>query len=201
VLRALEAITDGRSVSVPKVLVNNNQQGLLNSVNQQPITTTITSNTSTQTSFAGTADAGTIVTVKPSIAAGDHLVLEYNVEISAFVGESTAEGIPPPSVENSLQSVVSIPDGHTVVVGGLEIETEGESVSQVPFLGSIPLIGELFKNRSKSASRTRFFAFIKPTILRHERFEDLKYLTVAAADEANVDTSEDWPTVEPRLIR
>ena len=53
--------------------------------------------------------------------------------------------------------MVSLPDGYTVVIGGLDVETETKAVSQVPVLGWIPGIGELFKSRIVSRTKSRFF--------------------------------------------
>ena len=198
-VRALETINDGRSLNVPRILVNNNQPATLDSVLQVPFVSTNASQTVATTSFGGTQDAGTSVTVTPHIAEGDHLVLEYSVSLSAFVGESSDPTIPPPRQQNNLTSIVTIPDGYTVVVGGLETVSEAEAVSQIPFLGSLPLIGELFKNRSISSSRSRFYVFIRADILRHAGFEDLKYLSDRHGAEMGVD--DGWPQVEPRVIK
>ncbi|MHC4414378.1 MAG: secretin N-terminal domain-containing protein [Planctomycetota bacterium] len=198
-VRALETINDGRSLNIPKVLVSNNQQAVLDSVLQQPFTSTNASDTVATTSFGGTQDAGTSVTVRPQIAEGDHLLLEYSVSLSTFVGESSDPALPPPRQQNNLQSVVTIPDGYTVVVGGLETVTEAEAVSQVPLLGSIPILGEVFKSRSISSTRNRFYVFIRVNILRHGGFEDLKYLSDRDVVAAEID--DEWPEVEPRVIR
>ncbi len=197
-VRALETINDGRALNIPKVLVNNNQQASLDAVLQQPFLSTNASNTVATTSFGGTQDAGTTVSVTPQIAEGDHLVLEYSLSLSAFVGESSDPALPPPRQQNTIQSVVTIPDGFTVVVGGLEVETAAEAISQVPGLGAIPLVGELFKNRSNSRSRSRFYLFIRANILRHDGFQDLKYLSDRQLMAVGLD--DGWPQVEPRII-
>src|SRR2546422_3433967 len=129
-----------------KVLATNNHQPTPNSVPQQPFSSTTASTTVATTSFGGTQDAGTTVTVKPQIAEGDLLMLDYTVTLSAFVGQSSDPSLPPPRQSNNLTSAVTIPDGYTVVVGGLEVTADSNSVSQVPLLGSIPGLGELFKN-------------------------------------------------------
>lgn len=198
-IRALQTVNDGRTLNIPKVLVNNNQQATLDSVLQEPFLATNASDTIATTSFGGTQDAGTTVTVTPQIAEGDHLTLEYSVSLSSFVGESSDPSLPPPRQQNTMQSVVTIPDGYTVVVGGLEVVRAAEAVSQVPLLGDIPFLGELFKSRSKSRSRSRFYVFIRADILRHGGFEDLKYLSDLDVLAAGVD--DGWPTVEPRVIR
>ncbi len=200
-VRALETINHGRALNIPKVLVNNNQQATLDAVLQQPFLSTNASTTVATTSFGGTQDAGTSVSVTPQIAEGDHLVLEYSLSLSAFVGESSDPALPPPRQQNTIQSVVTIPDGYTIVVGGLEVETTAQATSQVPGLGALPLVGELFKNRSNSRSRSRFYLFIRANILRHHGFEDLKYLSDRQLMAQGVHLDDGWPKVEPRIIR
>lgn len=205
VFRALQSLNKGRSLSMPKVLVTNNQQATLDSVLEQPYSSTNASNTVTTTSFGGSKPAGTQITLKPqiqggaSVNEGDHLLLDYSVSLSAFVGAAANSSVPPPRQENKLQSAASLPDGHTVVVGGIELTADGKATSQVPGIGGIPVLGELFKNRSNTASRSRFYVFIRANILRARGYEDLKYLSEVASSEAGVD--DGWPVVEPRVMK
>lgn len=198
-IRALETMNEGRALNIPKILVNNNEQGTLDSTLQIPFISTNASTTVATTSFGGTEDAGTTVTIKPQIAAGDHMRLEYAVSLSSFVGAASDPSLPPPKQQNSLQSVVTIPDGHTVALGGLEIRTEGEAITQVPFIGDVPGVGELFKKRSRTATRTRFFVFITPQVLRREGFEDLRHLSGVELRQAELE--DRFPTVEAQIVR
>lgn len=198
VIRALENLSEGKALSMPKLLVNNNQQAAFTSVLQQPFTSTNASTTVATTSFGGTQDAGTTISVRPQIAAGDHLLLDYQIALSSFVGSGSA-GLPPPRQQNSVQSVADLPDGHTVVVGGLELNTESDSVGQIPLVGDIPLVGELFKNRSETNSRSRFFVFIRAGVLRSRGLEDLKH--ISAQDMKRAELPADAPLLEPRVIR
>lgn len=199
VVRALQAINKGRSLSNPKVLVTNNEQARFSSVLQQPFVRTDTTSSTATSSFGGSDSAGTTISVKPQIAAGDHLVLTYSINLSSFVGTSAAAGLPPPKQQNSVDSVATIPDGHTVVVGGLELESDSTSTSQIPLLGKVPILGELFKNRAMGKNRTRFFAFINATVLRSSSLEDLKYISGVDREALGVD--DGWPEVVPRIIR
>lgn len=199
VIRALETLNKGRSISMPKLLVGNNQQASLDSVVQQPYASVNASTTISTTSFGGTQDAGTVVTIKPQIAEGDHLVLEYSVSLSSFLGAASSPTLPPAKQQNSVQSVATIPDGSTVVVGGIELESESKTASQIPLLGDIPLVGEAFKSRNTTRNRSRFFVFIRANVLRGRGFEDLKYLSARDMEAARV--ADGWPEVEPRIIR
>ena len=199
VVRALEVVNHGRTVTIPKVLVANHEPATLSSVLQQPYTSTNASNTVATTSLGGTQDAGTTITVTPHITDGDRLRIDYEVSISNFVGESADPNLPPPRQENALDSTVTVPDGFTVVVGGLSIDTEGEAASRIPVLGRIPLLGALFRSTSTNESTARFFVFLRCTILRRTDFQDLRYLSARDRTEAGIE--DDWPTLEPRVIR
>jgi general secretion pathway protein D len=198
VVRALQAVNLGRSVSTPRVLVTNNEQATFSSVLSQPFLRTDTTSNTATSSFGGSDSAGTTISVRPQIAQGDHLVLTYSINLSSFVGTPAAAGLPPPKQQTNVDSVATIPDGHIIAVGGLELASESKSTSQVPVLGDIPLVGELFKNRSKGASKNKFFAFIRASVLRSESFDDLRFRSLKDASDAGL--PQDWPKVEPRVL-
>ena len=199
VIRALETVSKGRSLIRPQLLVGNNEEASLDSVEQQPFISTNASDTVATTSFGGTQDAGTNVSVQPQITAGDELTIRYSVSLSTFIGESADPALPPPSQQSTVSSVATIPDGYAIAVGGIASEVEGEAVSQVPILGDIPLVGELFRSRSQSRSSSKFFVLIRARIMRDVGFEDLKFLGDLTADTLGLD--DDLPQVEPRIIR
>jgi type II secretion system protein D len=199
IVRALQTLNHGRSLSVPQVLVNNNQQATITSVLQQPVLTTNASTTVATTSFGGTQDAGTTLTIRPQIAEGDHLVLDYSVTLSSFVGSSSNASLPPPRLQNNVRSTLTIPDGYTVVVGGLHLESDSKSTTKVPLLGEIPILGELFKTRNNTNSSTKFYVFIRAGVMRSRSFEDLKYISDLASAQIGVD--DGFPEVEPQVIR
>lgn len=202
VVRALEAVNVGRSTSRPRMLVDNNATSTLRSVASEPFTSLNASDTVATTSFGGTQDAGTTVTVTPHIGAGDHLSLEYSVELSAFTGQSTTtEGggvIPPPSQQNTLDGSVTIPDDYTVVIGGIRNTSDGRSTNRVPILGELPILGALFGTTSESESESRFYVFIRASILRDQLFEGLRAMSQRDLGAAGVDDS--LPRMEPLWI-
>ena len=202
IVRALETTSSGRAISAPKILVDNNQESTLASVATQPFTSINASTTVATTSYGGSEDAGTTISVTPHIAQGDHLTVDYNIEVSSFTGDSTTvEGggvIPPPSQQNSLGGSVTIPDGFAVVVGGLLSQSTGESDARVPVLGRIPLLGPLFGTHGDNDSTTRFYIFIQATILRDSGFEGLRGLT--APDLIASGVSDGFPKLSPIWI-
>ena len=95
--------------------------------------------------------------------------------------------------------MATIPDGFTIAVGGLEIDSQGHSRSSVPLLGRIPILGALFSDQSWSNSRTRFYVFLRCNVMRASGFDDLKYVSKSDLAAAGVD--DGWPKLEPRVMR
>ena len=85
------------------------------------------------------------------------------------------------------------------MVGGLETTSDAQGTTQIPFIGSIPFLGEAFKSRNNTQSRSRFYVFIHATVLRQPNFEDLKYLSDLKVADSGLD--DGWPVVEPRVIK
>jgi general secretion pathway protein D len=199
VVRALETVNEGRSLAMPKMLVDNNQAASLDSVLQTPFSSTNASTTVATTSFGGTLDAGTQIQVTPQIASGGQLLLDYSISLSSFTGVPSDPSLPPPRQQNKLKSVATVPDGYTVVVGGLELTTDSNMRSSVPFLGDLPLIGFLFGTQSKSENRARFFVFLRCNVMRASGFGDLKYASQKDLADAAVDDGQ--PKLKPRIMR
>jgi len=198
-VHALQVLNKGRALNIPKVLVNSNQRANLASVLQTPFLSTNVANVIATTTFGGTQDAGTTINVRPQIAEGDHLVLEYSIVLSTFVGPASAPSLPPPRQQNNLNSIATIPDGYTVALGGLETNSETHASSRVPLLGDLPLLGPLFRSDSRVVSHSRFYVFIRASILRSTDFQDLKFISDVDAHRADIDPR--WPEVEPVLVR
>ena len=194
VIHALTGSGHARVLSAPKILVNDNATGTLASIAEAPFTSVNASTTVATTSFAGYASAGTTVTLTPHISEGDHLQLEYNVALNNFTGSGGA-GVPPPRQTDTVSSRVTIPDGCTIVVGGLNRTSHSDTISRVPVLGELPLLQYLFSNRTHNDSRTTLFVFIRPTILRDDKFEDLKYFSQRDAQRAGL--PDDFPSSAP----
>lgn len=198
VLRALASHGRSRVLSSPRILVNDNATGELSSVSEVPFTSINAANTVSTTSFGGFAEAGTTIQVTPHISEGDYLHLEFNVAVNDFTGEAGA-GIPPPRQTDEVNSEVTIPNGHTVIVGGLKRRRVSNDYDGIPILENIPglhLIGG--KDVRKSENET-LFIFLKPVILRDDRFKDLRHLSENNLTDAR--TSKDAPTSAPILIR
>jgi general secretion pathway protein D len=176
ILRALSGHKKAKVVSSPRVLVNDNGTGSLASVQEVPFTSVNASSTVATTSFGGFAEAGTTIEVTPRISDDDHLQLDYVISLNSFTGSGGA-GVPPPRQTDEVTSSVTIPDGYTVIVGGLTRQNISDGYEGIPGLDKLPGIRYLVGQTNDSKSQTTMFVFLKPIILRDDKFSDLKFLS------------------------
>jgi type IV pilus assembly protein PilQ len=198
VMRALADSKRSRVLSAPRILVNDNTTGILSSVAEVPYTSVNASQTVATTAFAGFAKAGTTISVTPHISEGDHLQLEFKVTLNSFTGSGN-NGVPPPRQTNEVESKVIVPDGHTIIVGGLNQKTNSTTTSGVPYLQDIPILGHFFGMQSRSNDCSSLFVFIRPLVLREDKFNDLKFLSSRDGHQAGV--GDGLPSSQPVLLR
>ena len=200
VIKALKTDANSRILSSPRILVNDNATGSLESIAEEPYLSQNVSGDSgnvTQVSFGGYAEAGTTITVTPHISEGEHLSLEYSITLNSFSGDGSGSS-PPPRTTTSVQSEVTVLSGHTLIVGGLNRTNYSKTINAIPLLGEIPIIKYLFRNETITKSEDTLFVFMRPVILRDDQFEDLKYLSSRQLEEAGLPPN--FPTSEPLPI-
>ena len=181
----LVALVEERSnsdvLNVPSVLVNNNSVATVSTLDEQP-TTQITANGAgvgggqTQENFNGYEEAGITMEISPSISASRYLRLDVYLEVSSFQG--VVQGaIPPPRVTRTIETQINVPDGSTMVIGGIVVDNENTTRTQVPWLGDIPILGNLFSRETGSRERRVLYFFVTPHILKDTEFADLAELS------------------------
>ncbi|MCB9838623.1 MAG: hypothetical protein H6813_04725 [Phycisphaeraceae bacterium] len=199
IVNAIANNSDGRTESNPHILVNDNEEAQLQSTTNQAFAqTTQTAGNPTTTSVGGSASAGTTLTVQPQISAGGYIKLNYSIELSTFVPGTRSANLPSDTQTNTFDSQVNVPSGSTVVVGGFVQKDTSTSISKVPILGDIPLIGLLFQDRFESEEARIIYVFITPKILRDPTFQDLRLLTTGPRQDVELDI--DLPELEPQFI-
>lgn len=185
-LRMIEESRNSNVLNVPSVLVNNNGSALVESIEEQP-TSTITANGGvsgqTQENFNGYEPAGITMRISPSISASRYLRLEVFLEVSSFLG--VVQGaVPPARTTRTIETTVNVPDGDTMVIGGIILDNHNTTRQQIPFLGELPIIGGLFRRTSDTLDRTALYFFVTPHILHDADFADLAELSYIKKMEA-----------------
>ncbi|MGD9689955.1 MAG: secretin N-terminal domain-containing protein [Phycisphaerales bacterium] len=206
IINAIASKTDARIVSTPQLLVDDNFTAEISSINRVPTSATTVSNNATVTSSGQDAEAGTTLSVTPHISEGGYLNLEYEIELSSFTGDSVSSGngsvvLPPPSQRNTIFSdSVTLPSDSTIVIGGLTFENITNTVFKVPFLGDIPILGQLFKDDRKNNQRTTLYIFVTPKVMRDPNFNDLRLLAEGPSKLLTDRERTDVPASRPERI-
>jgi len=183
--------------SAPRILVNDNATGTLESVDQEPFASVNASQTVTTTSLGGFVDAGTTINVTPHVSEAGYVQLEFEVILNSFTAPASAN-LPPPRQTNRVLSEATVPDGYTVIVGGLNTSNNSKSVRGIPYLEKIPVIKYLFTDRFLSQSRNSLFVFLRPVILKEDKFEQLKFFS--ETDLFRATEPSNYPQSQPLLM-
>jgi type IV pilus assembly protein PilQ len=166
-INALEGVTDTVILANPKVLALNKQSGeVLVGEEQGYITTTVSSTTSTQT--VDFLQTGTSLSFRPFIGSDGYIRMEIHPEDSSG-GINTVGGQNLPfKTTTEVTSNIMVKDGHTIVIGGLFRENNTTTKSQVPVMGNLPLIGNLFGQQTDTTERKEIIILLTPHIIKDE---------------------------------
>jgi general secretion pathway protein D len=173
----LQRTTKSNLVSMPSVLTNDNEQSKITfsrNVATQTFQTTVAG--TDNTSFGGYQEAKIELVISPHISNDNYVRMEVELTVEAFVGTQINPTIPPDKTSRKLVGSVTVRSGKTVVIGGLIQDNQTTRVSQVPYLGDIPLVGELFKRTEKLNEKDTLYVFITPTIFTgFDELEEVSY--------------------------
>ena len=160
VINALEEKGVGKLLSKPKVITQNNQKAIVKQGTKIPVQTIVNNTVSVQF-----VDAVLQLEVTPQITAEGTIYMDVTVQ-NDQIDQSIprVEGIPAIDTQ-SAQTRVTVSDGATVVVGGIIVSTQRTDIQQVPMLGSVPIIGNLFKHTTVSSTAQELLFFLTPRIL------------------------------------
>ncbi len=183
VVSFLNASYDAQVVSTPRVVTLDNQVAHIEVVRGYPV---INFAGGTQLAAGGSSvtysNVGTILDVTPRISANDTIWLRVVPEVSSHFGDITVTvpggggnpsfTYPVPEFDyRRIESQVMIPNGNTLVMGGLVQDSPTATYTKVPFLGDIPGLGWAFHSENKSMSKDNLIIFLTPTIVRDGDFQ------------------------------
>ncbi len=161
-ISALTTKGKAKVLSTPHIVTTNNVEASINVTDQIPYSVTTVSNGVSQQSVQFIS-AGVKLTVKPTVNADRRITLKVKPEVSNPQGTGSAS-LPPTVNTRNADTTVTLRDGETIAIGGLIREQEDKSVTGIPFLMSIPILGYLFKTTSNRKTRTELIVFITPKI-------------------------------------
>ncbi len=186
-IRALDTISDTNVMANPKILALNRQQARVSVGSRVGYLQTVATQTSTSQTIEF-IDTGVQLAVRPFVSSDGRIRMELAPRVADVVfNQRIADGqvfdVPTENIQE-ITTNVTVPEGSTVVLGGLFQESIVLSRSQIPVLGDLPFIGGAFQGNEDTSIRQEIMFLIKPTVIRDSRLADMG--ENAAADAARV---------------
>ena len=174
-IQAYQSDSDVRILSTPQLLTLDNEEAEITVGQNVPYVTRQDTTTTSDINYSSYEykDVGVTLKVTPQINKEGFIRMKLDqsvtkvVTASATVDTSGTQILTPTTLKRTAKTTVTIKDGETVVIGGMIEDNSDTGTYKVPFLGDIPILGWLFKSRSRSSERNNLFVFITPRIIRN----------------------------------
>ncbi|RQW28098.1 type II secretion system protein GspD [Rhodobacteraceae bacterium CH30] len=179
--RALETQAKGNVLSTPNLMTMDNEEAKIVIGQNVPFLTGQYSSTGASNGAANPfqtferKDVGLTLKLTPQVSEGGMVRMKIYQEASSIDPNSVTSTSGLITNTRSIETMVSVQDGNIIALGGLIQETVSDGNNQVPLLGDIPFIGNLFKYKTQSRKKSNLMVFLKPTIIR----DDARARTVA----------------------
>jgi general secretion pathway protein D len=182
----LNALADKSLVNViasPSLMVLNNQEGSINVGDKVPIATSQSTNTNSVNTSGLTnnntnaivsnqiqmIETGVTLKIKPRVNAGGLVIMDIEQEANQAVPTSTSTLNSPTIQQRKIKSSIVVKGGETIVLGGLIREEVDNTLTGIPYLSSLPIVGPLFGSTTKKNNRTELVVLITPRVVENER--------------------------------
>ena len=168
--RALESDANANILSTPTLLTLDNEEAKIIIGQNVPFITgqyAVSGTGTTPTPFQTVErhDVGLTLQIKPQISEGGTVRLQIYQEVSSIDDKANAAGVI--TNKRAVESTVLVDDKQIVVIGGLIQDTVNDGVQKVPVLGDIPILGGLFRYKTRSHTKTNLMIFLRPTLVRN----------------------------------
>jgi general secretion pathway protein D len=154
-------------------------------------------------------EAGITLDITPHISEGNLLRLDIGLVRSDFLTTEDPKK-PPNTTASELTTAVTVPDGSTIILGGLLKLNQNKGGKKVPILGDIPLVGGLFRGVNNSDKQSKLYIFVKAEVIRPdaasghamEQLERLSERNRMAFEqhEKEFQNHQDWPGIKPKPV-
>ncbi|ALH79443.1 type II secretion system secretin GspD [Sphingopyxis macrogoltabida] len=177
IINAVKSDTTSNLLATPHIVTLDNQAAKFLVGQEVPITTgeALSDNFDNAFRTVQREEVGIKLEVTPQVNGAGEVKLFLRQEVSSVAGPVSSRNSDLILNKRSFETVLTVDDGEILAIGGLLNDDERKTIERIPLLSDIPLIGELFKSRSRSRSKTNLMVFIRPTVLRNR--EDNAALT------------------------
>ena len=214
VISFINSSSDAQIVSTPRLVTLDNEAATIQVTHQVPIFNVSAGSANNSGGSSVTySNVGTSLTVTPRISANDNIWLRVVPEVSnqgadqkqtvgGGAGSSGIQILSAPTFDvRTITTQVIIPNGNTLVMGGLVLDNPVSETTKVPILGDIPYLGHAFRSETKSSDKRNLVIFITPTIVKDADFQIHPNNFMATQPNAKrpvlIDTESAWNSTEP----
>jgi len=165
-----KTLTKGEVLSNPKIRVKNKEKAKFNVGQRVPITTTTLNGTLSQVNVQY-VDVGVKLNAEPTIQLNNEVNIKLSLEVSSILSKEIVGGSQSPTSvvtigTRNLDTVLSLKDGETSVIGGLIQNTQNNTKQKIFLLSDIPLVGPFFTNHDSTKAKTELILAITPRLVR-----------------------------------
>ncbi len=168
IINAVKSDTTSNLLATPHIVTLDNQAAKFLVGQEVPITTgeALSDNFDNAFRTVQREEVGIKLEVTPQVNGAGEVKLFLRQEVSSVAGPVSSRNSDLILNKRSFETVLTVDDGEILAIGGLLNDDERKTIERIPLLSDIPLLGELFKSRSRSRAKTNLMVFIRPTILR-----------------------------------
>ena len=166
IINAIAQDSNSNILSTPSIMAMDNEIATSIIGQEIPITTGESLGTNNANPFRTTSrqEVGIKLEVTPQINEGSSVVLKIKIEVSGVAGVPMS-GIDIITNKRAIETTALVDNNQIIVLGGLVDEDTQDSISKVPFLGSVPILGKLFQSSSSTTVKKNLMVFLRPTII------------------------------------
>jgi general secretion pathway protein D len=201
-----KTLSNGETLSNPKIRVRNREKAKFNVGTRVPITTTSSPTGGGVSVNVQYVDVGVKVNAEPTIQLSNEISIKLSLEVSSIIKQDTVGGKDSLTTvvtigTRNLDTILNLRDGETSIIGGLIQDIKSNSKRKVFLLGDIPIIGPLFTDSTKSDDKTELILAITPRIIRAVTVPELDVITFWSGKEDEPSISKPYSSFvqEPDL--
>jgi general secretion pathway protein D len=170
-IRALKTDSDINILSTPTIVTMDNREAEIVVGQTVPFQTSQKFDSNNQPIYTfDYRDVGLTLRLTPQINSSRFVKLDIFSKLEALVSNAIGtQALAPTTLKRQANTTVVVKDGHTVVIGGMIRDDKIENVSQVPILGSLPLIGPLFRSTSTRSEKNNLLIFLTPHVISNSQ--------------------------------
>lgn len=169
---------DANVLSTPNLMTLDNEEAKIVIGNNVPFVTGSYANTGGNSGAVNPfttverKDVGLMLKVRPQINENGTVKLAIYQEVSKIDTATLKDANGPTTSKRSIESNVLVEDGSIIVIGGLLEDSYSQGEDKVPFMGDIPLLGNLFRSENRSRKKTNLMVFLRPVVVRDAATSD-----------------------------